>query len=212
MCFSAEASFTAAAVLTVVSLGLIMMRKPKNLRLLALTPLLFALQQASEGGLALLLPTAAHSELAIFFQYFFLFFAFLIWPVWLPFSIFVAERVPMRKKILAVPLIAGVAFVIFVLTYLPENRMTVEIVGHSIQYGMQRSFEFNDWIVKGAYGFIVLAPNFISSLKGIKGFGVLVILSWIFTAIFFAATFTSTWCFFSAILSIYLGFVIKENR
>jgi hypothetical protein len=212
MCFSAEASFTAAVVLTAIGTGLMIMRKPNTLKYLSTIPFLFALQQASEGALWLLLPTAPESFITHLFQYSYLFFAFVVWPVWIPFALFMAEKVTWRKIALGFPVLAGIAFAIFDLSYVQGNQMTVQIVGNSISYNMQHSFDWNEWLVKGAYCLITLAPCFLSSLKLIKGYGFLIIASWISAALLFQSTFTSTWCFFAAIISLYLVIVVRENR
>lgn len=212
MCFSAEASFAGAAVLTVIGTGLMMMRKHPALKYLAIIPFLFALQQACEGALWLLLPSSPDSNFTYFFQYAFLFFAFIVWPIWIPFALFAAETVRWRKIALVFPVLAGIAFVIFCLSYVEGNEMFPQIIGHSISYNMQHPFELNEWLVKGAYCLITLIPCFLSSLKWIKGYGCLIIISWIAAAIFFQTTFTSTWCFFAAILSLYLVLVVRANR
>lgn len=212
MCFSAEASFTAAAVLTVIGIGLMMIRKPNRLRYLSMVPFLFALQQASEGTLWLLLPNEPHSLLTSIFTLSFLFFAFIVWPIWIPFSLFVAEKIKSRKIIIGCIFLAGILFGLYSLTYLYGNEVRAEIVGRSISYYLVNPFQVNLWLLKGVYGLIVLIPCFISSLEYIKGYGYLIIASWTFTALFFLATFSSTWCFFSAILSLYLVFVVLKNR
>ncbi|THD66260.1 DUF6629 family protein, partial [Phenylobacterium sp.] len=63
MCFSATASFTAAAVTG--SLGLVAMARTRQLHdlPLAATPVLFAVQQVTEGLIWLRLPMEAHASI-----------------------------------------------------------------------------------------------------------------------------------------------------
>lgn len=212
MCFSAEVSFTAAAVLGVIGAGLMKMRKPPRLRYLSMIPFFFALQQASEGVLWLLLPHDPHSTLSLFFQHTFLFFAFIVWPIWMPFSLFKAETVGWRKTAMVLPLLGGVGFAALVVSLLYHSEAVVKIMSNSVSYDLQETIPFNLWHLKIAYAVIVLTPIFLSSLKWIKGFGALLIASWIATAYFYTATFTSVWCFFAALLSIYLVIVVKNNQ
>ena len=97
MCFSANASFGSAAVLSLI--GVVTMRKASTSAQLALGcfPFIFALQQLSEGFVWFSftsLSTAGWQSIPI---YFFLVFSHVIWPVWIPLSIFLIEKRNDRK-------------------------------------------------------------------------------------------------------------------
>lgn len=87
MCFSANASFTAGTVLTVI--GAISVRKvrvPSQI-FFASIPIIFAIQQFSEGFLWLSLTKPAFAELKVSMTFIFLFFAQIVWPFWVPFAV-----------------------------------------------------------------------------------------------------------------------------
>ncbi len=90
MCFSAEASFTAGAVLSVVGVySLIVNKKPKYIPL-AIIPLFFGVQQLAEGGVWLSL-THQWEVRAKTFTYIFLFFSQIFRETRVPFAFRRAE-------------------------------------------------------------------------------------------------------------------------
>src|SRR6202000_3006059 len=98
MCFSPSASFGASAVLTVVSITCMVRSRTMPQRVLSGIPLLFAIQQFVEGvvWLSLLRPEWAHWERMA--TYGFLFFAQMVWPVYVPLAVLLFERDAMKKK------------------------------------------------------------------------------------------------------------------
>lgn len=207
MCFSAEASFTAAAILGVAG-GM----NAKNCRTvsllpLAAIPLLFGIQQLSEGVLWYYLGNAYESS-HIFYgaMYFFLMFAFLIWPIWIPFSLYCAEQPGWRKTLILLIMLSGIALSTINLFYALKHDIVVQVVNHSIQYiGEVPSQTF-------LYPFIVLAPCFFSSLKNMWVFGLLVTCAYILAAYFYTTTFVSVWCFFAAVVSVVIYKIVSDNQ
>jgi hypothetical protein len=88
MCFSAAASFTSGVVLSTV--GAISIKKAKEPADIpfASIPLIFAIQQFLEGFLWLALTNPDYAFMEHFSTYSFLVFAQVIWPFWIPFSVF----------------------------------------------------------------------------------------------------------------------------
>lgn len=206
MCFSAEASFTASAILAVVGIATLKMAKRKRLILLALLPLFFAFQQFNEGILWLYLPTDPHTQATQFARYVFMFFAYLFWPIYLPLALTVAEPIRWRQLALVLFVFAGIWQTHHFLTNPEEAETTIGIVNHSIQY-LPDSGDFR-W----TYVAIVVIPCFISSLRGIYIFGALVFLAFVGTEYFYSLNFVSVWCFFAAILSAMIYWVIRQER
>lgn len=206
MCFSAEASFTASAILTVVGIATLRMAKRKRLILLALLPLFFAFQQFNEGLLWVYLPTQPNHEIAQIARYIFMFFAYLFWPIYLPLALTVAEPNRFRQILLLFTVAAGCWQTHHFLTNPEGAETTLAIVNHSIQY-LPDSGDFR-WI----YVAIVLAPCFISSIRGVPIFGVLLFTAFALTEYFYSLNFVSVWCFFAAILSAMMYWVILKER
>lgn len=208
MCFSTEASFSAALILGGAG---VMTLKNCTLRsqfFLASIPFLFALQQLSEGFLWLQL-SQQHIESSLYFmnsQRVFLAFAFLIWPIWIPLSLAAVEKPGWRRLVIFIDLACGIALSILNLSYALDQNISVRIINHSLQY----MGNIPDQAL--LYPAIVLIPCFISSMKNIWMFGILVGLGYLVAEYLYETTFVSVWCFFAAIVSLVIYKVLKDNQ
>ncbi len=204
MCFSSEASFTAAAVLGCIGVANFSQVRSKPQILLAALPLFFALQQFSEGLLWLSLSGGDpfYGEVGL---YLFLFFALIFWPLWFPLSIFVLEEQPWRKKLIGVFMFTGFALSIvnFITGYL--NPVSVKNVGFSLQYSGNVPSQ------NILYLAITLVPCFISSFPKLWQFGLLLALTAIIAQYFYVEVFLSLWCFASAICSLWLFKIFRDQ-
>lgn len=206
MCFSAEASFTAAAVLAATGIVSLKLAARKQLFLLALMPLLFATQQFAEGILWIYLPQDPDSAVTEGSRYIFQFFAYIFWPVYVPLALMMAETNRTRKGLIAIAFVLGCVESIYFLVNAADSGPSVDIVNHSIQYHPNSS-----WF-KWTYLAIVAVPAFISSLHWAKLFGVLVVITFLITDYFYTSTFVSVWCFFSAVISVMICLIVYRNR
>ncbi len=213
MCFSESASFTAAAVLTgqgLLSLNLV--KNHKSFLLLALVPLLFAVQQFSEGIIwhyfnhALPINGIALSAAQVFLS-----FAFLVWPIFIALSLWMLEKIERRKQILLLFVFGGAIWSVFLIFMIPHLNLTVMNHGHSILYDADYFSDFASIILKVIYLALLIIPIFVSSLRLIWVFGLLTLTSAIVAEIFYRTTFTSVWCFFGALLSLVLYKIIQVN-
>ena len=84
MCFSASASFGAGVVLSVIGVASIKKAKSPTQIIFASIPLIFAVQQITEGFLWLSLTHSNFASLKQVTTYIFLFFAQIVWPIWVP--------------------------------------------------------------------------------------------------------------------------------
>lgn len=212
MCFSSEASFTATVLLTATGVINLKLNKEKTLFPLACTPFLFALQQASEGFIWI---GETHpgfpqtfSKLAMLL---FLSFAFLFWPIWIPFATWYAEKEKDKKNILFMILCLGVLVSLISLAIVPKNSFRAEIVNGNLHYGISSPFAVNVQMFTILYILSILLPCIVSSLKGMKLFGSLVAISVAVSHFIYYETFTSVWCFFAALISVSLIVVILAN-
>ena len=219
MCFSAPASFTASGVLFVI--GTIVLSKVKNKRLipLALLPYLFAIQQAFEGILWLQLTSDPYSTLALVSKNVFLSFAFVVWPIWVPMSLLIPEVVNKRKILLILCLFIGIAVAIFLGIRIPYTT-GIPYCGSIHYVDAFRDISVNrPWamivlivIFYSCYAIATILPMFISSLKRIWMLGVFVAIAAVLTYTLDHIAFVSMWCFFAAIVSISLIFIIKKEN
>ena len=211
MCFSAEASFAGSAVISAVGVATQMkVRKPAQ-RLFAAIPLLFGLQQFTEGVLWITLRSSGHEWLQYAATYIFLITALIIWPVMIPLSMWFMEEVKERKNILVGLMMAGGILSIFYAFCLISYNVTPQINSFHIQY----IDEFPTTLVKIAFLFYLastVAPLFVSSVRRMWLFGILIMVSCIITGIFFSQYLTSVWCFFAALISVVIYWILSESH
>jgi hypothetical protein len=116
MCFSTNMSLGAGVALGVIGiLSVRKVRKPSQLAFAAI-PLLFSIQQFSEAFVWLSLTNKQFEARETIATNVFLFFAQVLWPAWVPFSIWLLEKDAKRKKMLL--FLTGIGSLLaFYLTY-----------------------------------------------------------------------------------------------
>jgi len=212
MCFSASASFGASVVLAVVGVTSFACSRSLQQRVLSGIPVIFALQQFTEGILwmALLNPAWSHWEKPA--TYGFLVFAQVVWPVYVPFAMLLFEYDPLRKKIITALTIAGAVFAAYIAFCLYHYSVSAVLDTHHIRYDLGFSLA-HQWY----YGLLYFVPTIvapvISSIKKLHWLGYLFLSSYIVARLLFHYFVISVWCFFGAIISIIiLGMIISEKR
>jgi len=215
MCFSASASFTASGLLIPTGIYCLKeaMASEKEYLAISAWPLFFGIQQAFEGFLWL---GMGNHELSLIHSASlgFLFFSHFFWLFWVPFSAFCLETDKLFRITLMIFSYCG--FFYGSLLYFPllkdESLLNIKLVNGSIYYVTQ--FIFNDLVPKNfsfvVYAIIILVPLLISSNRRVNFLGSLISFSVIVTYILFSYAFISIWCFFAAVLSIYLVHVINK--
>ncbi len=197
MCFSSQASFVAGVTLIMIGIASVhrvhTSNKPKLLPL-ALTPLLFGIQQLLEGTLWLaLLATPRNETVYAISLHGFIWFAMFWWPLWLPFVLAYAETDKVRQRIMYILSITGAALGF----YLIWPPYAAEIVHNHIAYttGNASLLAFTLYLVTG------IVPFFISSLPLMWFVGIIGYISLLATLLVYFAWTTSIWCFFVALIS-----------
>lgn len=201
MCFSAGVSFASSGVIG--GAGIVTVLKTKRLRALAIIPILFAIQQFIEG-LQWLAPHP--SQLSIFLGYGFLLFAFLLWPVYVPLSVLRIEKGNKRKQALRFFLALGILIAVYLFSAMATQPLTVAVMPRGLEYQIYIPFEL---VIVYAYIACVCGSLLVSSQVLLRIFAYLVLFSAIVSLLIFQTTFTSTWCFFAAVLSAFLLFGLK---
>lgn len=201
MCFSANASFGASIVLGTMGVVNIKKVKEPNLIPFAIIPLMFAVQQVSEGVLWIGLSDPSHASWRHFPVYTFLTFAQLLWPSWIPFSILLLEKNKDRKQLLSILLAMGLGISGYLLYCLFNYPVSAEIQSGHIHYKLNFPLAFTP--ISGVLYFIpTVISLFISSVKRMTYLGLAILVSFIATKILFDDYLISVWCFFAAILSL----------
>lgn len=201
MCFSAGASFGAAIVLSTI--GIVSIKRtqtPKHI-VFAAIPLIFAVQQLSEGILWKTLPNFESIATQKAMTYIFLTFAQVVWPLYVPFSIWLLEKDNKRKTILALLVGIGAIIATYLSYCLLNFHVEANIVGYHISYFQDYPLSLKSY---GAVLYILatIAPLFVSSVKNMWVLGLTILVSYIVTALFYEHYVLSVWCFFSSLISI----------
>lgn len=210
MCFSAGASFGASAILGSTTLFSVKaVRRPKEY-LLALSPLLFCIQQACEG--MLWLAFQSNDEVAVKrYSMFFLLFAQIIWPTWVPLSLLLPETDKKRRQGLLVAFFCGV----FVSAVFGIRMFSVEVFttvrNHHIYYNLQ-AIPWLETFCAVLYVVAIVAAPFISSLRGSVLLGLSLSLSLIVSLFFFNENLISVWCFIAALISLLIIYMLKRQH
>jgi hypothetical protein len=211
MCFSAGASFAGGVVISAIGIATARkVRKPEQ-RLFAVIPLLFGLQQFAEGVLWMTLRSGGFTRLQSAATYIFLITALVIWPVMVPLSMWLMEEVKKRRKMLAGLMVMGGTLSLFYAFCLISYDITPQINNFHIEY----IEEFPANLVQIAFLFYLtstIAPLFVSSVKRMWLFGILITISCLVSGIFFAQYLTSVWCFFAALISALIYWILGESR
>lgn len=213
MCFSAGASFGAAAVLSIVGAVAVIKAKTIPQGLFAAIPFIFSIQQVAEGMLWL---SFNNDDIPgrSFFTYVFLVFAIMFWPVWIPFTTRLLEKDVTRKKILTMILIAGIivsaGFACIILLY-PLEAVASQ---HHIHYKLDLPPAINNfmWLFNILYFTTTIISTFISSIKRMKWLGTVFIVGYLFAAYSSNGAVLSVWCNFAALLSIVILWIVSEFR
>ncbi len=195
MCFSAPASFVAGAALTAT--GVITTRAAKRReRAFASIPLLFGIQQLLDGiaWIAIGKSVTATS----FAAYGYAFFAYMLWPVLVPFAVLQLEPDKGRRKLLTVILVIGLLTALYALVLMLSGPVTARTLNSCIRYDTAIPY----WLpMLIPYMLATVGSCLVSSRRFINWFGLVVLIASGIAGWFYFATFSSVWCFFAAILS-----------
>jgi hypothetical protein len=208
MCFSATASFSAGAFLFGLgALTLKSARRPRELAFAAI-PLLFAIQQLSEGVIWLTFRYEV-PLLNTVMTHVYSFFSHVLWPVYVPVAVLLIESPGWRRPFVFVA--AGVAVGAYLLYFLVALPIVSRPVGQHIEYLSPHFF------AAAAITLYLMSTTFsplLSTHRTVTVFGVLALVSFAAAYYFYATWFISVWCFFAALMSavVYLHFVLRGPR
>lgn len=242
MCFSAPASFLASVVLCAAGVATCRLARNKRQLLLAAIPLLFGIQQAAEGFVWLSFSYPALEPWRFFFAYLFLFFAFILWPIWVPLAVYcyglqdqqsvwaaawhhvregVQERISghaithrlASAQLFAQKLLIGAGAVVS--GYLTMGLMTHDLIPQIVGCHVLYSFPFaKPQIIISSVLYIAATVGacLISPVARMRIFGLVLAVSYLGSALWYNYAFISVWCFFAAILSAGIWWIMREQN
>ena len=227
MCFSATASFGASAILGTVGIIAGVKARTNPQRVFATIPLIFAVQQLAEGLLWLSLKNADIVSWQTSLTYIYLVFAMAVWPLWIPLTIRLLEKDAKRKKIMNALVTIGAVvtvIVILVLSLYPVQVMSPLCLTcpmsstPGVRDHLHYEFTFPPVAKSLITAFTVLyimatiVTPFISSIRKMKWLGIVFLVSYLFAVIFYNDFVVSVWCFFAAMLSFVVLWIIMDLR
>ncbi len=211
MCFSPAASFGSSSILVVVGVVSLVSSRSTAQRVLSGIPLIFALQQFVEGilWLALLHPEWAQWQRTA--TYGFLIFAQVVWPVYVPFAMLLFEHEARRKKVITWLTIGGSVFSAYIAFCLFHYSVLAVAEEHHIRYDLGFSLA-HQWYYGLLYFLPTIVAPVISSVKKLHWLGYLFLSSYVVARLLFHFFVISVWCFFGAIISIIVLWMVLSSR
>lgn len=250
MCFSAVASFSGAAIIAFIGFA-ICLGNLNILRLLRykysdinasntvcsqiqrssvawgpalLTPILFAAQQCSEGIVWLAINRGDDTHVS---AYVFCFFAFCLWPTWVPLVCLILEAQQAgcsrsagsssgwqsRLSLLAATLLLGFLVSIYTIVSLFSNKLKFSPHNGHIVYHFNLIDIGGPLALLIPYLYCTVAPFLlVRSVPSMWIMALCVGMAAIMSYILYSdGAFASTWCFFAAWLSIVIGLIRKKD-
>ena len=211
MCFSATASFATSGLLLVVGGASIAIVSKPSQRLLASTPIIFAIQQFCEGVLWLSIDDSTLFIWQQFATYIFVTFGQVVWPIWVPLADLLLEKKRGRRNFLIGVLGFGILMSLVLLYQIAINDVSATVMEQHIQY----RFDYPDFLMERLsllYLIPTVGSHFISSIKKINILGVFTLITFLASKVIFNQVVFSTWCFFAAILSFWIYFIIRSEK
>jgi hypothetical protein len=211
MCYSAPASFTAVIALSIIGYKTISRVKKREEFFVNSIPLLFAIQQASEGILWLSIGSERYSFLTTPATYIFLSFAFLCWPWWIPYSLLLLEEDENKEVMLGWALGIGIAIALLIAIYLILYGAHPYCIDNSIAYDIQLPKEL---ALAGTVGYLLATVGafFLSTIPYMWIMGIATGIAYLISYFFYYQCHVSIWCFYAAALSMLIVIIKPEKK
>jgi hypothetical protein len=197
MCFSFLASVSAGTALSAVGASTVLMSRRAAELPLALVPLLFGVQQLTEGVVWWSL-LHADPRLGAGATVVYMLFSHVLWPVFVPFAVLCTETVPWRRRALLAALAVGGLMTLDGLWTVVSGPGTAHVCGSSIRYPMPGA------AVIALYLLATCVGTTFSSQRLLRATGVVALVLALVTLWLYTAVFVSVWCFFCAVLTVML--------
>jgi hypothetical protein len=209
MCFGPTSSFAIGTVLSSVSIGCLIYTSDKRRILFAVIPLLFAIQQFSEGGLWIIQIDPRYGAWRDMLTMIFLVIAFL-WPIIVPVSISLLEIKGSVQKLMKGFIAVGMLLSAYLLYFVFFKETLATLANGRINYQIQSP---GSGIAEGViYALVITGPMFLSSHLGIVILGIVNVVLISTAAFMWKNEFISVWCFFAAMLSALIFLFIYSQK
>jgi len=203
MCFSATASFSAAAVCGAIG-ALTVRRASRPDLMLAFIPVIFALHQALEGFVWL---TSAEGWWGRCAGYDFAIIAFCLSPIYVPVAAWLSETDPRRRRFMLGFLVLG-AVVVAGAAWVLHAGLTIDFASNQIRYLPAKRYPL---IFDYIYAATVTGPLLLHRNNYLRVFGCLILVFFGASILLFNPARYSAWCFFAAVSSIVLYLFVASR-
>lgn len=218
MCFSPQASFIASIFLTGIAIASYCKTKKAQVHVsaklgLVLIPAGFALQQLCEGLVWLGLLnnySQIFTQLAV---YGFIFFAFIFWPAYIPVCMYRLEQNKSIQKILKIFMMIGLGTAALLLERVVYFGITAQLASCHINYSSHLGFinPVLTYLLMISYLLVTVGAMLVSTYPKMRIMGILVGLTYLITHLFYFNFLISVWCFFAAITSLLVYWLVKQD-
>lgn len=210
MCFSATASFGASALLAGTTFAASKYVTDKQQRPMLAVPAIFAVQQFIEGFVWLSLTNEQFASIKTSVVTAYMVFAEMVWPLWIPFVFIMLEKRHSRLRLLWTLQGIGVLILIPSVYYMMHYPMEATASNYHISYAPQFP---SDWLLlrSVAYALAAVVPFFITTYPRAWVMGLPNALSFFVAAYFFPGFIISVWCYFAALISASVWYVLRNN-
>ncbi len=212
MCFSATASFTAAAVMGGV--GVVTVYKTaasKAVRVLpfAAVPLLFAAQQLIEGFLWLEIAEPVAGSCRPVLIHGFVGYAQVFWPAFAPLAALLIEPDQLRRRPTLACLVCGIVLAGWLARVMIAHPYSVTVHEDGLVY--RNGFDY-PWFMWPVYVLATTLSFSFSSHREVRMFSLVVLAGLAVAAILFNRAYVSVWCFFAAAASVLVYIHISRMK
>ena len=198
MCFSATASFVAGATLSAAGVATLTQARHRSEIPFAAIPLLFGIQQITEGVLWVTFrhdaPVLKQTMTDVYSV-----FSHVWWPIYVPFAIGYLEASRRRKTILLAFQAAGLAAGLYLLYSLIARPIVAEVIDRHIVYVSPHFYLLPVMVL---YVAATCVSCLFSSHPFVKLFGMLAFVAFVASYLVHPRALVSIWCFFAAVLSL----------
>lgn len=210
MCFSATASLTSGVILLGAGAYTCWRVPQPRQKLIATIPFMFGLQQIAEGGVWLSLDSGTSARVEHASILIFALFAYALWPLIIPWMMLAVETSRTRRYILLALAAGGSLVGVTLLRFLIGQPISASKHLGGIAY----HFHAPDYAFAGLaiYLLATCGAMMISSLKIMRTTGAAILLAAIVSHWIHYETFASTWCFFSALISMMIIVSYARDR
>ncbi len=218
MCFSEPVSFAAGGML--IAGGYFASHKAwktnRKYLPIAFMPVMAGVQQFMEGYVWMGM-NGGDPSMVWFAAMGFIFFSWLIWPIWIPLGVYVLEpHESSRKRLFLYLSLAGTALGLAL--YIPHlvnpDWINVTINRDSLAYEgtMLLDYLIPRWLTYAIYIFLIIAPPLMSTYLHMRLFGITLIVIVSVVYVFLVYAYISFFCLLAGIGTIHLIYIILRNK